>query len=479
MKYPFLVILSLLFAVSGWAQSITTINGLAPAYVGEKVEIFAFVDYVSRVKEKLAEAEVKEDSTFSLTFYNEITRKLRVEIGVNHFLLYVQPENDYKLYVKGFSPYLGKEAKKVEAEFFFVDLDSSDINYKILMFEDRQLTFLKKNYNRTSLDSPEFMSAMDTFKLESARLYEDDTSSYFQNYVRYSFAALDDLAYQGHRNRFEKYDFYIKPQTVLYQNDRYMDYILQYYDKYSYQLSDKLNQKFYEGVIQASPTIVMNALGADYALDNVRLRELVMTKMLADVFYSDDYPQTNILTMLDSISEHALFDANKTIASNLKFRLLELVPGAEMPEFVLSINGHKKSKGDYRGKHVYIQFIQKDALKSESDLPLMKPLFEKYGKYTDFVTIIVAEEGDSIFESTDEYKKNNAISWEVSVIDKNDPILDRFGVSAYPHYIFMDAVGYVVQSPALTPRPDNEYDTIEKLLYRVFQRRKAMEGRGN
>lgn len=479
MRYPFLIIFMLWFALSGLTQSITTIEGLAPAYVGKKVKVFAIVDYVSRVKEKLAEAEVKEDSTFSLTFYNEITRKLRVEIGLNHFLLYVQPGNDYKVYVKGYSPYLSKEAKKVEAEFFFVDLDSTDINYKILMFEDRQLSFLKKNYNRTALDSPEFMAELDTFKIESARSYKDDTSSYFQNYVRYSFASLDDLAYQGHRNRFEKYDFYIKPQTVLYQNDRYMDYVLQYYDKYSYQLSEKLNQRFYDGVIQASPTMVMNALGGDYALDNVRLRELVMTKMLADVFYSSDYPQTNILTMLDSISKHALFDANKVIASNLKFRLLELVPGAEMPDFLLTIDGEKKSKRDYSGKHVYIQFLQKDALKSERDLPLMKPLFEKYGKYTDFVTIIIADEADSIFESTDAYKKKFNISWDLTVIDKEDPILDRFGVMAYPHYVFMDAAGYVVQSPALSPRPDNEYETIEKLLFRVFQRRKAMEEKGN
>ncbi len=479
MKYPFLAIFSLLFTFSGWTQSLTTVNGLAPEYVGERVEIFAFVDYVSLVKEKLAEATVKKDSTFSLTFYNESTRKLRVEIGANHFLLYAQPKGEYDVFVKGFSPYLSRDAKKVEAEFFFLGLDSTDINYKILMFEDRQLTFLKNNYYREALDSPDFMASMDTFKIQCAKNYEDDTSSYFRNYVRYSFAALDNLAYQGHRNRFEKYDFYIKPQTVLYQNDRYMEYVLKYYDKYSYQLSDELNQKFYEGVIQASPTMVMNTLGRDYALDNVRLRELVMTKMLADVFYSDDYPQTNILTMLDSISEHALFEANKTIATNIKFRLLELVPGSEMPDFVITVNEQKKTKRNYQGKHVYIQFIKKDALKSERDLPLLKPLFEKYGKYTDFVTILVVEEGDSLLESPDAYKKEFNISWDLSVIDKNDPMLDRFGVASFPHYILMDAAGYVVQSPALTPRPDNEYDTIEKVLFKVFQRRKSMEGRGN
>lgn len=475
MKYPFLVIFSLFFVAIGWSQSISTIEGFAPTYVGEKVEVYAFEDYLSRVKNKLAESEVKKDSTFKLTFYNQQTRKLRVEIGANHFYLYVQPEGDYKVYVKGFSPYLSKKAVKVEAEFFFIDLDSTDINYKVLMFEDRQLSFLKENYKRSEMDSPEFMAALDTFKIESTRRYKEDTSKYFQNYVRYSFASLDNLAYKGNRNRYEKYDFYIKPQTVLYQNDRYMDYILKYYDEYSYQLSNDLNQSFYEGVIQASPTMVMNALGKDYALDNVRLREVIMLKMLGDVFYSDDYPQTNILTMLDSISNHALFEENKLIATNLKYRLLDLVPGAEMPDFVFNINGEKKGKKDFQGKHVYLQFVRKGAEKSERDFPLMKPLFEKYSKYTDFVTILVVEEGDSLLINSDDYIKKHNISWNVTVVDENDPLLDRMGIAVFPQYIFMDAAGYVVQAPALTPRPDNEYETIEKMLYNVYKRRKAME----
>lgn len=477
MKYPLLIIFSILSFLA-LSQSLTTIEGYAPSYIGEKVEVFAFEDYVTRVKDKLASDEIAKDSTFKLTFYNEITRKLRVEIGENHFYLYVQPDSKYTVFVKGYSPYLSKEMEKVEAEFFFIDLDSTDINYKILMFEDAQLTFLKKNYNRTNLESPKFMAALDTFKLRSAERYESDTSKYFKNYVRYSFASLDNLPYRGNRNRFEKYDFYIKPQTVLYQNDRYMDYMLKYYDKYNYQLSNKLNKEFYDGVINASPTMVMNSLGGDYALDNVRLREVVMIKMLGDVFYSDDYPQTNILTMLDSISEHGLFEENKPIANNLKYRLLDLVPGAKMPDFILPTSSGKKGKNDYSGNHLYLQFIRKDALKSERDLPLLKPLFEKYSKYTSFATVLVVEEDDSLLKNSDPYRKEHNISWDLAVIDENDPLLDRLGVAALPHYILMDATGHVVMAPALTPRPDNEYETIEKVLYNIFKRRKAMEEQG-
>lgn len=474
-----LTVILCLISLFSLSQSMTTIKGYAPSYLGEKVKVYAFEDYVSRVNEKLAETRVQTaDSTFEMTFYNSETRQLKVEIGKNHFYLYVEPDADYTLFVKGYSPYLSKEAVKVEAEFFFIDLDSTDINYRILMFEDAQLNFLKANYNRTAMESTEFVAALDTFKMQCSENYQEDTSTYFKNYVLYSFASLDNLPYRGNRNRFEKYDFYIKPQTVLYKNDRYMDYILKYYDKYTYQLANPINQKFYEGVINASPTLVMNAIGGDYALKNIRLREVVMIKMLGDVFYSGDYPQTNILTMLDSISEYGLFQENKPIAKNLKYRLLDLVPGSKMPDFLLPMKNETKSKNDFIGNHAYLQFIRKGSLKSQQDLLLLKPLFEKYGKYSSFVTILVVEEGDELLKNPDPYRKEHKISWDLAVIEEDDPLLDRLSVTAFPHYILMDATGHVVMAPALSPRPDNEYDTIEKMLFNIYKRRKAMEEQG-
>jgi hypothetical protein len=461
-----------------WSQAISKVEGYAPEYVGKSIEIFAYEDYLSMVKSKLASSEVKQDSTFKLTFYNDQTRKLRVEIGENHFFIYAQPKGAYNLFIKGSSPYIRGEGSNIEAEFFFLDLDSTDINFKILMYEDKQLTFLKENYNRETKTTTEFSEALDAYKLKIGEELKEDTNGYFKNYVRYSLASLDNMFFNGSRNRYEKYDFYIKPQTVFYQNDRYMEYILNYYDQYSYQLSKELNESFYNGVLQSSPSRVINALGKDYALKNVRLRELVMIKMLSDVFYSQDYPQTNILSMLDSLSEHALFDKHKSIASNVYYRLTDLTPGSVMPNFLFTLNGEKKSKKDFEGNHLYIQFLEAGSISSAADIPILKPLFEKYGKYTEFITVLVTKEDDPLLENSEPYIQKHNISWDVTVLSEDDPILKRLNVVSFPHYIFMDATGYVVQAPALSPRPNNEYETIERLLFEVHRRRKAMDEMG-
>lgn len=468
----FLILTSTVFA-----KSLTTIEGFAPSYVGKKVAIYEIQDYVSMLTTKIATSQVKVDSTFELNFFNDRTRKFRIEIGDNHFHVYAQPDGDYKIYVKENSPYLDENAKGIEVEFFFIDLDSDDINYKILMYEEASLNFLKRNYNHEAKNSSQFVEQLDTFKLEVHKVYKDDTSTFFKKYVRFAIAAFDNLAFAGSRNKFEKYDFYIKPETVWYQNDRYMEYILKYYDNYAFELSNKLNESFYQGVIKSSPTLVINALGADYALDNIRLRELVMIKMLGDVFYSDDYPQTNIITMLDSISNHGLFEENQLIARNIKYRLIDLVPGAKMPDFRIKVNGETKSKDDFKGKHLYIQFAKVGSKRSENDLELMRPLYDKYMRYTDMLTVVVTE-NEEILKDPSNYIKKHNLSWGTTFIDPDDEILEKLNVASYPHYILMDAAGYVVAAPALSPRPDNEYETIENSLFDIKKRRERMEKEG-
>src|SRR5690554_4575403 len=381
MRNSFFVLLLCLFNAHLFAQAVTTIEGIAEAYVGEEVRVFVIDDYLSQLRTQVASTTVEKDSTFKVSFFNNETRKLRIEVGKNHLHIYTQPKGKYNLFVSNSSPYVDERASGVDVEFFFLDLDSTDINYKILMFEDYQLNFLERNYYHRSIKSINFVSKLDTFKIEVAKKYEADTSQFFKAYVKYSIAALDNLAFLGQRNEYEKYDFYIKPETVLYQNDRYMDYVLNYYKLYEAQLSNEVNERFYNGVINSSPTVIMNALGGDYALKNVRLRELVMIKMLSEVFFTDVYPQTNILTILDSVSNNALFSEHKKIASNLKYRLLDLVPGTKMPDYSFMVNGERKFGSDYAGKHVYIQFVNQEIRKSIEDITLLKPIQQKYAKH--------------------------------------------------------------------------------------------------
>jgi len=462
-----------LFSSFSFSQSTNEIKGTANDYAGKLLRVYATDDYLSNVRTQIASTEVSLNGEFSTTFYNNEIRKLIVEVGNDQFVLYAQPNTQYQLVVEKDERYSFRGGKG-DAGFYFVHLDTNDINYKILIFEDYQLNFLENYYNRNTLKTPEFVSRLDTFKINIENRYRADTNSFFKTYVRYSIASLDNLAFTGQRNEYEKYDFYIKPYTVEYQNDRYIDYIKHYYKQYETQLSDEVEREFYKGIIRSSPTLLMNALGGDYALKNLRLREFILINMLSEIFYSDQYPKTNIITVLDSISNHALFNEHKKVASNIKFRLTDLKPGTLMPDFNVIIKGQRKFKSDYANKFLYIQFVDNEVPSSINDLRLMVPLYQKYNKYIEFLTILVDRSG-KVANNTSDFIKEHQISWDFSVIDNNNDIINKMNVSSFPYYILMDATGYVVGAPASTPRPNNEYETIEKELHLITRRYKAME----
>lgn len=452
----------LLCSFSVGAKSIVTLKGSAKGWVGSEVKVSFYEDYLSFVKTQVAATKVNGNSLFETSFYVEDTRKVIVEIGRKNLTLYVQPNGSYELNIE-------EDGNSGEdLSFYFIDLDTNDINFKILVYEDYQLNFLERFYNKHTVKSTEFVTRLDTFKLNIENRYKADTNTFFKRYIKYSVASLDNLSFVGQRNAYEKYDFYLKSESVYYQNDRYMDYIKHFYNQYESQLSSEVSEGFYNGILKGSPSLIMNALGGDYTLKNLRLRELILIRMMGEVFYSGQYPQTNIITVLDSISNHALFDEHKSIASNITFRLLDLRPGTRMPDFSLIIDGEKKFKKEFSGKHVYFQFVNSNTRSSIGDIKLLAPIYQKYAKYIDFVTVLVADdENDPLFKDPSSFIREHGISWEFSIITKDNSMIKSFGVSKYPYYILMDAVGYVVSAPALSPRPNNEYETIEKNLFPI------------
>ena len=465
MRYSALIILSFLISTLSFAQqSINTIEGYAQNQAGGKVEVYRIVDFLSMVESKIASTTIKSDSTFSLSFFNEETQKVKVKINSNYFYMYLQPNGEYDLYVRDKSPYNPPKPEGNQVEYFFGGLDSSDVNAKIIDFEESILNFLKKNFRRADVRKRDFIDKLDTFNLAVEELYAQDSSSYFKVYRRYALASLDDLSFIGSSNRLQKYEYYVKPYTVFYNNDRYMEYFINVCENFHFKRPRAREQQFDKALIKSSPTLIMQSLSNTYMLkNNLRVRELVMIKMLSDVFYSEDYPQTNIIEVLDSISDNAIFTENKEIAKNISFRLTELKPGSKTPDFVFNVDGKKKSKSDYYGTYHYIQFVKSDLKKSTQEIELISRLYNKYGGTTHITTVVV---GDDKFD-VEKFKKKNKITWDITVIDGDDDILSKFNIEAFPQYVLLDRSGYVVAAPALGPKPNGEYETIERQLYSI------------
>ena len=468
----------LLIPFFGISQSITKISGFAPDYVGQTVELFEIEDYFSMREQLIATTTVKDDSTFNLQFFNSKTQKVVIKSNKNTGFLYIQPKGQYEIYLPAKNRYDAYRPMGNEIEISFFNLDSTDINYKILAFDKWVNSFLGTYFPTKKINGSEFVMQLDKFKQNAEKYYEKDTSVFLKTHVLFSIASLDDIQFAGARNRYEKFDFYLDNYPLIYESDAYMSYINSFYSNLIPRLSKDVNDKVYLGILKSSPTIIINALSKEYTLrptvvktakgdkmiGNARLRELIMIKGLSNVYYSPDYPKTNILKILDSLTKQSIFPENKLIAKNLIYRLTELVPGAKSADFLLTNRKDEiRTLNSYAGKYLYVHFFSADNTESIKELDLMKSIYERYKSEVNFISIY--EKDAYLSKKNREYI--NSLPWEVFELDKEDQLYKSFKPASYPFYVLIDPVGYIVSIPALTPKPNGQYLSIDKIFFDI------------
>lgn len=464
-KYALLFFLFSLGLSGTYAQSVTEITGYAPAYIGKEVELYEISDFITLREERIASTTVKADSTFSLVFNLDETRKLILKSANNKANLFANPGAKYEVFLPEKNKYDAYNPSGNFIELSFFNLDKKDINYKILEFNRWNDEFIARYYTKNNADSKYFVARLDTFKMDVEKYYQADTiDRYFNYHRRYTIAKLDDLRFMGSRNQYEKYDFYIKSTPVYYQNEVYMSYINHFYEKLLPRINSELNNLVYLGILKSSPSAINRALSREYTLSKqYKLRELIMLKTLSECFYEKDYPQTNILTILDSVSKFGLYPENRIVAQNIHFRLTELSQGSKAPDFLLKSENKDLTLQSFSKKYLYLFFVDPTSLDNTKQMNLLKPIYERYKEIANFV-MVYKEKPDG---STDLAKLKNEYPWTVVSSKESNSVFKNYNVVNYPYYVLIDPFGYVINAPALGPVPNGVYETIDRTFFMI------------
>ena len=153
---------------------------------------------------------------------------------------------------------------------------------------------------------------------------------------------------------------------------------------------------------------VGRVLVVDDIMQNIQLIGATLNRGGYDVFIAhsgeealEKAQQTNpdlilldvMMPGIDGYETCALIKQHREIAKNLTVKLTQLVSGGKAPDMVLIESGKEtKTLHNYSGKHVYIQFMDIESLRTEQELPLMKEIHSKYGNYVHFISIYKASE---------------------------------------------------------------------------------------
>jgi hypothetical protein len=453
-----------LIALQSEAQKITQITGFAPQYIGKEVVVYQIADYLSMKQERIASATVNEDSTFTCSFYLEETRKLIITSANNKGMMLASPGVSYEIYLPDRNPYDPYRPAGNEVEISFNQLPATDINYRVLEMDRWADEFVTRYYTENNAKSKYFAQRLDSFKTNVAAYYKNDTlDPYFNYHRKFTIARLDDLRFLGSRNQYEKYDFYIRNTPVNYQSEAYMEYINHYYEKFLQHVDPAINNEIYSGILKSSPTKISRAMAKEYTMKhNLKLRELVMIKMLSEAFYDKDYPQTNIISILDSVSKYGGFKENRLVAGAILERLTQLAIGGKAPNFMIIDNGKVHDLHTIEGKHTYLIFVTASNKEELKQLELLVPLYTKYSAFVQFL-MIVKDDGKLTENELSTFKLN--YPWETVIVTESHAVLQSYQVKTTPSYDLLDAAGYIIGAPALGPLPNGQYETIDKTFF--------------
>ena len=459
-----LTIIFFLFQVSillaNKIQDSISIRGVGSYYKNAPIELFLLDDYITH-KEILFQTKVADSmGYFEFRFKNIPTQKLIIRSKKNSSFLYVQPGGKYLITLPEKNVYDEKNSNGNFVDVVFYQLDSSDINYKILNFDRWVQKELGEFYHLKKLKSDEYDKKYEDLKKKADNLAKKDTNLFFLYHVKFSLAEMDDLEAVSSNLRIQNYAKWFHKLPVYYRNDSYMNYFTVFYENLLVYLKNSQKDKLYDAVINRSPSMAMKALEDEETLKNIQIREMALLQLMYEQCYEKRYPKTNLLFMLDSIRLRSRFAEHRKVATNIIDRVTELSVGSRFPDFqLISQNGDTLSNFSLEGKHVYLHFLDPSNEVCLKELQPLAKLHTTYGEYIHFISIQVSKSGS--------VASNLKLPWPTVALTEEDNFIKNSKTQIFPSYILLDATGNIVVNPALKPVPNSEYQTIEPLFFQI------------
>ena len=448
----------LLFLAVNTPSYSAVIHGFAPDFKGKSVSMFTYSDYLTMSKVKIGEAIVDTNSgNFELSFTTKQIIKVQLSAGNTNAEIYLAPNTDYELYYKKAenTPISFATQKAIT---YFKNLDTVDINYKVLKFNNwfDEFIYVKRAEIMQYGMSPQ----IDTFKMYAYNAYAKEQDAFFNNYVRYFIANLEQLKVSPKYRKTKRayYLEYIKPYPVYAFDDQYMDFIKGFYSNDLNSFSKQIESDIVLAIQHQSPSRLMAAMHRDPYFEKDEIRELMMVNMLGNAYHKRQYNRNNIQVMLDSIVKFAKFKSSGLAAQNIIGELTKAENGYPAPEFVVDFNGEQLRLSEMKDKFVYMNFFANWNPISMNDLMLMQDLYVKYSEYVTFISFCT-DKNKSLYDAF--LKEHPGYDWPIIYIGEENEIIKDFKVASIPYYILIDQEGFIARSPARSPSPDGLYKTIE------------------
>lgn len=454
MRFYTFVLISFIIAINGHAQNITIKGKAHASHIGKEVVLNDFSDYVTYTRVKETADTVDKDGYFELKIQSEITKPVLISINNLVGKIYVQPNFVYGIYF----PERDSTANNQEGTESIVDItvygkDSTELNALIIDF-NTQYNNLFLNTKDVYLSPQKINVMLDTFLTASKKRYQNIKNPYFKHYVEYSFA---DFFSNTSRSKTVLYKQFIENRPILYNNYEYMAFFNAHFKGYlKAYASTKNGGNIYNSINTfADYHDLLNNFKSDKSITNETLRELLILKGLIDFYYSPDFDQKQVQSVIEQVYRETAVPEHKKIALNMLQRVYKLQVGSPAPDFVANDkNGMKVNLSHYKGKYIYLNFF---STQSENSLKEMQKIIDLKKKFSDKVTFVSVCLDDSVKTYKAYLKANPKQDWVILHQAPNSSAKQAYNIISFSGFYLINHLMQLAQSPALMPSEGLEY----------------------
>lgn len=456
-------ILFLLFAMHQAGAQQVTIKGYAPGAEKRTIKLSTPGDLITNLEVTLAETQIDTTGHFSFVINPGQTIYALFSINFHKAEIFLQPGHSYDLKFTQLNydeytevnPFIQSQNLVYEQ----VNPAPGDLNEIVGAFNTLYSSFLMDHFKELYNDRNRALLA--AFKDTLSGKFGTVEDPYFQTYVTYKIASLDQLTQSLSQPQMIRK--YFTGQPVHYRNLEYMDFFNSFFTRYITVTSNILRKVDFHSLLKEADSYkaAMKSMATDTLLKDEQLRELVMLKGMLELYDTPTYNQDQILKVLRTTVERSKFPENKQVAENMVKTLTRFKPGTPAPGFTLLNRELKKqSLSSFQGKPVVLNFWTTYCEGCLSEMDLIKPLWDKYNDKVHFVSISADRYyGKMLFFIN--LKKDYVWNF-LSTEDKADVLID-YDVRTYPLFVLIDKNGNIARYPAGHPSGTLEAE-IQKLI---------------
>jgi len=454
-KVP-LFLIALLCSLTLKSVAQATIVGYAPQFCGKKFFLWKEEDFLSKKRAVIKDTIVNSKGIFRFTVAPGPIQKYFIGNNDLFGYLYVQDGGKYKI------EFISEKSQdktynlREEIELTFIDLDSTDINYKILGYESWLDDILSQIHFEKNNDD-ELWSKITYLKYAILKDVQQDTSSFFRNYVWYSIAMnIDNLRYKGARSQKDNFETYFQNRPILYSNTSYCQYFESFFDQFVTRMQVEDASSFFQAVVDLNIAAQDQIIKKYSYTSDDPLRSLIALYILKQAAGANLIPKSIIISNLSLRNTSSPIETHRKLANNLLLKLSKLSVGDVFPFDRIKIKPTD-------GKYVYIHAFNTSNTQCIQELNALIKLKLRYGSTIEFLTVYV----DKPLNSVTEKKAFESISWTKVGLKEDDPLWEQLGIFTFPYYLLIDKDFVLLASPALTPTPNGKYETIEKTFFEL------------